>query len=149
MAKYNTKQKQSYNYFTQNIQNKGEDFLQKKNAAELKQDAYRVFLDLAKGKIDPERDAEYILYPPFVEAAIALAEEKFLMSIISRDGVSMLISAYGNNVGNETRAVLDHHTKAAEGYNLILGCLNQLKYTGDIHYIYSTVSQLRQFRNFI
>ena len=141
--------KKPSNYFTQNIKQNGENFLQQKNPLQLKQDALRIFRDLARGKIDPEKEGQMFLEPTLLDSSILMAEEKYRNEQISRDGVYCLIVTNNNMVDDSVFARLDEHAKAVEGYKCILEGLYNLKNTQDINYLYATVNVLRNFRNYI
>lgn len=149
MAGPNNKGKNQNNYFTQQIKQNGENFINLKDARQLKQDSLRIFRDIAKGKIDPEKEGQLLLNPELIEAAILASEEKYLFHQVSRDGVSLLIFTNNNNVSDEVRAVHDFHSKATEGYKLILDCFYNLKYTGNVNHLYAATNLLRKFRNYI
>lgn len=143
------KSKKQNNYFTQQIKQNGENFINLKDARQLKQDCIRIFRDIAKGKIDPEQEGQFMLVPELLEAAILASEEKYLFHQISRDGISVLIFTNNNNVSDDVRAVHDFHAKATEGYKLILDCFYNLKYTSNINHLYAATNLLRSFRNYI
>lgn len=137
--------KQRPNYFQQNIQRLGENFLNTKNANELEVDSIRIFRDIARGNIDVERDGKYFLNTQFLECCITGASLKLNMHTINHNGVTLLV-ANGNN-DPMTLAVLNNNKRCMEAYTIIYTNLNNIKITQDPNYLSVMANNLRNYRN--
>ena len=77
MAKNNNnKQQNNRNYFAQQIQKGGENFLASKTPRDLANDSERIFRDLVRG-FDVRQYSEYILNTALLETLIIKAAEKY------------------------------------------------------------------------
>lgn len=153
MAQKNNNQKKRQNdYFSQNIQQYGENFLQYKNARELEIDSIKVFRGLARGSINIDRYGCYFLDPQFLNACIQAAYSKLVYYTVSFNGVNLLkdsIFASGNTPDPNIIMVLDNHKKCSEAYNIILSNLYNIKNTGDVNYLVCLANSLSDYRNYV
>lgn len=133
------------NYFQQNIQRFGENFLNMKNANDLEMDSIRVFRDIARGNVDPQKDGQYFLNTQFIESCISGASLKLNLHTTNYKGVLMLVNG-GVNDGM-TMAILDYNKRCMEAYTIIYNNLNNIKATGDVNYLTAMASNLRNYRN--
>lgn len=151
-VKNNNQKKKGNDYFTQSIQQYGENFLQYKNARDLEMDAIKVFRGLARGNINIDRYGCYFLEPQFLNACVQAAYSKWTYFKISYEGVNLLkdnIFASGMTPDPNIIMILDHHKKSAEAYNIILAGLNNIRSTGDINYIFCLANNLSDFKNYV
>lgn len=153
MAQKNNNQKKKQNdYFSQSIQQYGENFLQYKNARDLEMDSIKVFRGLARGNINIDRYGCYFLEPQFLNACIQAAYSKLVYFNISFSGVNYYkdaIFASGNTPDPNIIMVLDHHKKCSEAYKIILDNLNNIRSTGDINYLVCLANSLSDYRNYV
>lgn len=148
----NKKGKKQNNYFEQQINRYGDNFLIYKNPAELQMDAIKVFRDLVRGKIDVREYQEYFSNPQFLESCILSASQKFALHNISYNGVNMLVQTMQSQnipIDQMHTAVLDYHQKASEVYSIILNGLQNYKVTGNIEILIGVVPMTRPFRDYI
>ena len=137
--------KQRPNYFSQNIQRFGENFLRQKNANELEMDSIRIFRDIARGNIDPEADGKYFLEPQFLESCISGASLKLNLFTTNYNGVLMLVNS---GVSDQmTISILEYNKRCMEAYTIIYNHLNNIKVTGDTNYLVTMSNNLRNYRN--
>lgn len=132
------------NYFQQNIQKFGPDFLKAKNADVLQTDAIRIFRDIARGNVNIEVDGPYFLDPQFMESCITAATLKLSLHTINYNGVLGLVNSGINDP--MTLKVLDYNKRSMEGYNIILTHLNNIRSSGDPNYLMSMASNLHNYR---
>lgn len=151
-VKNNNQKKKGNDYFTQSIQQYGENFLQYKNARDLEMDAIKVFRGLARGNINIDRYGCYFLEPQFLNACVQAAYSKYVYFKISQDGVNLLndtIYASGVTPDPNIIMILDHHKKSAEAYNIILAGLNNIRTTNDINYLFCLANSLSDYKNYV
>lgn len=151
-VKNNNQKKKGNDYFTQSIQQYGENFLQYKNARDLEMDAIKVFRGLARGNINIDRYGCYFLEPQFLNACVQAAYSKLTYFKISYDGVNLLkdnIFASGRTPDPNIIMILDHHKKSAEAYNIILTGLYNIRNTNDINYLFCLANSLSDYKNYV
>lgn len=153
MAQKNNNQKKKQNdYFSQNIQQYGENFLQYKNARDLEMDSIKVFRGLARGNINIDRYGCYFLDPQFLNACIQTAYSKKVYFGISYDGVNYYkdaIFASGYTPDPNIIMILDHHKKCLEAYTIIYDNLQNIRNTGDVNYLVCLANSLADYRNYV
>ena len=133
------------NYFQQNIQKFGENFLGQKNSNDMQLDAIRVFRDIARGNIDVEEEGKYFLHPQFLESCIVAAFSKLSLHSINFNGVNLLVSQGAND--ETTMSILEYDRRCAEAYTIIYNQLNNIRNTGDVNYLTVMVNNLKNYRN--
>lgn len=143
MAPHNKKNKRE-NYFQQNIQRSGQDFLETMPLDKMKLDAVKVFRELARGNIDIDVYGKYFFNPRFIEALISTAETKYNFHLISAMGVDLLLKQ--NVQGHNIFAVYEYHNSATSAYGLIFAKLTEFRYTGDVNILTDLVMNLVKFR---
>ncbi len=152
MAKPNNKKgnnKNQNNYFTQNIRERGEDFIYYKNSRDLQNDALKIFRELARGQIDISKYGKYFLDPQFLASCVQAAQNKYSYHAISQTGVDMYISQImntGSMPDSITIGVKEDHKRKAEAYGLIYESLCNISYTYDINNLYVLVSKLQNYK---
>ena len=133
------------NYFQQNVQKFGENFISRKNPAELELDAIRIFRDIARGNIDVQKDGPYFLDTQFLESCLTAANLKLNLHTTNYNGVLMLVN---NNLGSSmTMSILEYNKRCMEAYTIIYNHLMNIKATKDINYLTTMVGNLRNYRN--
>lgn len=146
MAKNNN----NNNYFTQNIQKFGKDFLLYKNAKELEQESNKIFRELARGRVDLEKHGHYFLNQQFLESCIVNAYNKYTYHNISFTGINyFVINQPGAGQDMNIITVLEQHRRSAEAYCIILQTLNTIKSTYDYSYLYGLYDKLKNYRNYL
>ena len=144
MAKPNNNQP---NYFKQNIQKYGKDFIDKMNARDMQVNTVRVFRDLARGNINPKTEGEYFLNPQFMDACLVAAHSKLVMHSTHYNGVSMLIQNMGPSATQEMYQVADYDKRCMDAYTTIMSGLQAIQATGNVEYLYTMANNLRNYRN--
>ena len=137
------------NYFTQNIRERGEDFIQFKNSRDLKNDALKIFRELARGQVDIAKHGKYFLNPQFLTSCAQAAQEKYMYHDISRAGVDMYINQVMNNgimPDSVVIGVKEDHKRKAEAYGLIYESLCRLSYSYDLNDLYVLVNKLQNYK---
>lgn len=102
MAKNNNNKKKGNggnrpNFFTKQIQQGGENFLDNKDINTLLRDAKNVFRDLAHQSINIEKYYNYFLNGQFINALIQAANDEFFESSMIYQGIEMQIHSMSNS----------------------------------------------------
>lgn len=140
------------NYFTQNIQQYGENFLQLKNARELEMDAIKVFRNLARENVDLNSHGHYFLNQDFLNACLTAAYSKWTYFTISFNGVNCLVDSIlkqGQTPDPNILTILDHHRKSAEAYNIIYNGLINIQNSNSVSYLVVLVNSVSPFRAYV
>lgn len=138
------------NFFSQNIRERGEDFINFMNAKDIQYSSVKVFRELSRGKIDLVEYGQYFLDKRFLDGCLIEAHNKYRFYSISYNGVVQLINAIsysGQQVDTEVVAVAEDHKKSMEAYGFIIEGLNAVMTTGDPMNLLRTVSVLTKYRN--
>ena len=141
--------KNQNNYFTQNIREKGEDFIHYKSPRDLQNDALKIFRELARGQIDISKHGKYFLDPQFLASCVQAAQSKYQYHAISQTGVDMYITqimSKGSMPDDITIGVKEDHKRKAEAYGLIYQSLCSISYTYDINSLFVLVSKLQNYK---
>lgn len=133
------------NYFKQNIQKYGKDFIEKMNARDMQVNVVRVFRDLARGNINAKTEGEYFLNPQFMEACIVAAHSKLVMHSAHYNGVNMMVQS--GNTDQNILQVLEYDRRCMEAYNIILSNLQAIQASGNTEYLVVMANNLRNYRN--
>lgn len=144
MARQNNKM--SNNYFTQQIQRNGVNFLDGVRDDNLLRDAVRIFRDLARGNINIDQYGDYFSHPRLLNAAITASYSKFTYHSISHAGVAELLQK--NTIPYPSApTVLNAHSRSAQGYKLIFDAMTAIANTGQYNEILKTlVNNLNNYR---
>lgn len=149
MKPNNNNNRKRNSYFSTNIQQKGENFLEQKNAQQLQNDAIRIFRDLARGNVDLEKYGEYFLDPMMIDACIIAATNKVMYHTISYNGVNYMIN-YLNSmmqaVDPNIIMVSEDHRKSMEVYTIILQNMQCIAQTKDLNYLPALINNISRFR---
>lgn len=140
----NNKNKKRENYFQQNINRLGQNFLYTLPLDRMKLDAVKVFRELARGNIDVEVYGKYFLNEKFLEACITTAETKYNFHLVSAMGVNELLKQ--NVQGQNIYAVYDFHNNAASAYYIIMYKLTEFRNYKDIRILSELVLNLAKYR---
>lgn len=148
----NNNKKRNNDYFSQSIQQYGENFLMYKTSRDLEMDAIKIFRGLARGNINIDKYGMYFLDDQLLHSCIRTAYNKSSLYNISYTGVNMLkdsIFASGNVPSADIITILDYHKKCAEAYNIILDGLNNVLNTKNINYLICMANTLADYRNYV
>lgn len=148
----NNNKKKNNDYFSQSIQQYGENFLAYKNARDLEMDAIKIFRGLARGNINIDRYGCYFLDQQLMQACLTTAYSKLMLFRISFDGVSLLndkIFASGQTPDVSVITIMDYHKKSKEAYEILYNGLLNTSNTGDINYLLCMTNLLNDYRNYI
>ena len=136
MAKPNNNKnnKKPNDYFTNNIKQRGEGFIQTKSPQELQRDSINIIRQIARGNIDLHANAQYFLDNTLLTNMIVAVNAKRAIETIKRDGVSMLYTSQLQNPAiydvDTTSAVLQVGGGLSYG-TIALGANMKLAMTGN------------------
>lgn len=137
------------NYFTQQIQKYGKEFLSMKNPDIIEREAPRIFRELAQGKINLTTYGYHFLDSQFLHSLIKAASEQFTINNISFKGVELLIYQSNMNMQRVEQSVIDvymMYKRRVEAYDIILRGLNALKISKDLNYLVLVVQKLQEYK---
>lgn len=140
------------NYFTQSIQRDGEDFIEKANPQKLKNDATRIFRDLAKGAVVVEDYYQYLANDKLLNAMEQVALGQFAKYSEVLNCINYKIGAvnhYGQSISNELSSIAQEYGWKVFVYEKIYYNLQNFKVTKDINYIIAMISQISNSRRYI
>lgn len=135
----------NYNYFKNNIERMGEEFLSFKNSSDFKREAPIIFRQIATKKIDLESYGHFFLEKQFLQSCIDSAIEKARFHGASADGLQALISmsiSRGVYYDPYYDEVLRQHINTSNAYNTVYSFLINLKNTQDLNYLYAMADTL-------
>jgi hypothetical protein len=132
------------NFFTQNIDRYGENFLDYINARAIQNASINIFRGIAKGKINLDKYGHYFTFNQFLEPCIESARAKYLLYSVSYRGVECLIRSGISSA--DVVSVLDYHKRCFEAYSIILQELNNIKVDKDVSHLYIMANKLSQYR---
>lgn len=127
-----------YNYFTQNIQKAGEEFLAFKNARDFEREAPMIFRQLARRQIDLSKYGHYFLEKQFLESCINVASKKVMFHSTSANGIFFHIDYL-----NRTNSYVDpyevevykSHYETSEAYSVVYRNLVALRDSENLGYL--------------
>lgn len=119
--------KKRNNYFSDNIQKNGEGFLQQYDAKKLRNDARRVFLDIAHCNIDFDKYWMYFTEPMFIDALIDVASSK---KIIHGTSYNALDACSRDSYDPNVETVKRYHRRLFELYSLFYEYIYAVKASG-------------------
>ncbi len=133
------------NYFVQQIQRNGVNFLDTIRDDILQRDSIRIFRDLARGNINIDQYGDYFLNPKLINAAITASYSKFVLYSTSKAGIELLInSPFGKDYSNAPE-ILNYYMRASEAYGLIYNAMMSIRQTNDINHLYSLVNKISSY----
>lgn len=140
------------NFFSQMRNQYGENFLNFIDSRSLQLKCLQIFRQMARGQINVQEEGHYFLDPKLLGACIISVGNKKEFYEISSAGVAALdekIRSMGQSPDATVAAVLDYHTRASEGYNLINNTLMILNQTRDLSVLLTLVANLSKYRDYI
>ena len=140
----NNNKKKRTNYFQQNIDRAGPNFMEGYPLDRMRMDAVKVFRELARGNIDIDIYGKYFYNDNFIEACITTAEIKYNFHLVSAMGVERLIR--DNVQGKNIFDVYEFHNNACNAYYIIMSSFVEFKRTRDINVINTLVLNLTKYR---
>ena len=136
------------NYFKQNIQKHGKDFIDKMDARDMQVNTVRVFRDLARGNINIKAEGQYFLNPQFLSACLVSANSKLVLHSTHYNAVTMMINQMGAAVPEEVRQVQAYDKACTEAYTYIMQGLQAIQTTGVAEeHLYAMAANLRAYRH--
>ena len=144
MAK-NNKGNNNNNYFAQNIQRFGENFINQKSPRDIQFDSIRLFRDIAKQNIDFNKYGEYFLNDMFMNNIMVGANSKYQLFKTNYDGVLLLSQQQPND--SIIMSVLENNRRCRDAYANIINALNMFRATQNINVLFQLSSILRDYRN--
>lgn len=140
--------KRQRNYFTNNIEKSGEDFLKDKDPFRIRADFKIIFRDLANGRIDLRNYAKYFEDDNFVYNLILEAYSLYYEYYMSSMGMMYYFNA--NNISDQSAmAVLNKHQQKCSAYKLIHDSLSTYYQNKTIEILLPLAGQLRSYKNVI
>lgn len=134
-----------YNYFTQNIQRMGEEFLSLKNSKDFQREAPNIFRQLARRQINLETYGHFFLEKQFLDSCINVAYETILVNQALVTSLNYYISnmtlMYGK-VDPYYYTIYKSHDEKLKAYTVVHQHLVALRDSGNINYIKSLASVL-------
>lgn len=115
------------NYFSDNIQRNGENFLQQFDAKKLRNDARRIIMDIAFGNIDFDEYGIYFSDPQLISALIDVVYTKLVIHSTSFAGLEYLSREMTNS---DIESIKRYHRRLTEAYQLFYDYLTQIKTSG-------------------
>ena len=145
--------KKPNDYFTTNIKQKGEGFIQTKSPQELQRDSINIIRQIARGNIDLSVMSKYFLDPTLLSNMLIAVNAKLVAETILRDGVSMLFNAQLQNPAiydtDTTSMILQNQISKVEAYTIALNNLTQLQLTQDPAWLFTMAAQLGGYKYII
>lgn len=141
----NNNNKPRNNYFSNNINKIGEDFLDYKNSRDIEYDVPIIFRQLAQKRIDLARYGHFFFEVHFLESCINAINKKIIFYQCSYNGMIALIASIQQRrmqVNNEIMATMETHRNAWRVYSLINYYLVRLRKEGDINNLYRLCNDL-------
>lgn len=131
------------NFFIQMREQYGENFLNFIDSRSLQLKSLQIFRQMARGQVNVTEEGKYFLDERFLQACIIAIKNKKEFYDISAAGVGTLFQ------DSTVAAVLDYHTRASEGYNLIYNILLSINQTRDLSLLLTLVANLSKYRDYI
>lgn len=148
MAKKQGNRRNMRNYFQTNIEQNGEDFLSRKTPLDIQKDAKKIFLDIAHGSINIERDAIYFTNVSFLMNLLSVAQDNLNYHSFTANGMKQIINQAGvKQIDQWFIKVLDRHEYCARAYNIVCKYItNILNNQGATICLTQMVQELQQYR---
>lgn len=149
MGKNNSnKKKQRPNYFQNNMNMFGDDFIARKTPIDIQKDAKRIFSDLSYGNIDIQRDAIFFTNVNFLINLRTVALDNYKYHAFTSNGMKQIINqSTTNQVEEHFIKVLEIHDRCAAAYGIVLHYLdNILQNKGATINLTEMVRELQAYR---
>lgn len=134
-----------YNYFSQNIQKMGEEFLSFKNSKDFEREAPAIFRQLARRQIDLGKYGHYFLERQFLESCINVANQKVLFHSASANGIYFYIDTMNKaNIQVDPYYLVVHkaHSETSQAYSVVYQHLVALRDTENLGHLKALASVL-------
>ena len=115
------------NYFSDNIQRFGENFLQQFDAKKLRNDARRIIMDIAFGNIDFDEYGIYFSDPQLINALIDIVYTKLVIHSTSFAGLDYMSK---NVTSSDIENIKRYHRRLIEAYQLFYDYFTRIKSSG-------------------
>ena len=135
------------NYFTNMINQRGEDWIVTVRPDEIQNSARRIVKDMAKGTIDYEKVGRIFLDPKFIENLLIGVSNELESNTFNYEGCSLLFQQNPNRPNLSQH--LGHLTRLLYVYNTVYQRLGAVKQTGNIGYLADLSGLLYNDRNHI
>lgn len=142
----NNKKKRPSNYFVNNIERIGENFLDYKNSKDIYYDCPNIFRQLGKRQIELDKYGHFFFDIPFLENCIAACEQRAYFSGVSFNGMYTFCQVnYIQNripIPEQINNVMDTHKNSWRVYSTIAYYLRCMRQSGNIQYLYNLADML-------
>lgn len=124
--------KQQPNWFAQQNQRYGENWITLINAEEMQKGAIRLFRDIARGNINIPKDGAYFTNVQFIDNCIVAANSKIIYYGLLLDGLNALSTTNPEKMRtSNSQAVYRNVKMAFEGYGFIVQAMLAIRASGD------------------
>ncbi len=144
--------KPKFNWFTQQIQQNGVDFIDKMRPQDFTNNLERIVRDIVKGKCDINQVGTYIANPIMLQNLILFSNEQYNRNEVIRNALDFTINYCSNNGITphplEVKLREEHRCKA----NIYKTCMDKfiiLQQTGDPNILVALVNELNPYRYYI
>ena len=135
------------NFFTQNIEKYGDNFLDYINARTIQMQSINIFRNIAKGRVNLDKYGHYFTFSQFLEPCIESARSKYEVCAITLNAMQCYI--YSGASSPAIASTFDYHKKNYEAYSIILQQLNNIKMDNDVTHIYTMANALSSYKYII
>lgn len=125
------------NYFSDNIQRNGENFLQQYDAKKLRNDSPRIIKDIAFGNIDFDEYGIYFSDPQLINALIDVVYTKLVIHRTSYNALEYMSREMSNS---DIESIKRYHRRQVEAYQLFYDYFTAVEMSG---YSGESISQLK------
>lgn len=142
------KKQQRPNYFQNNMNMFGEEFLRRKTPLDIQKDAKKIFSDLAYGNIDIQRDAKFFTDVNFLINLRIVAYDNYKYHAFTLNGMKQIINqSQVNQIEEYFVRVCEIHERCASAYSIIIHYLdNILQDKGATINLTEMVKELQYYR---
>ena len=147
MGQKNGGGKKRKNWFEQQVERFGSDFIHSIRADEAQKGAVKVFGDLARGNVNISTEGGYFLDPQFLENCIIAANSKQVFYKYLYEGLNASVRENPNTANDQSfQAVYRNISNSLSAFSYIYQALHGIKETGNLQYLYTLVSQLAPYK---
>lgn len=125
------------NYFSDNIQRFGDNFLQQYDAKKLRNDSPRIIKDIAFGNIDFDEYGIYFSDPQLINALIDVVYTKLTIHRVSYNALEYMSRDMSNS---DIESIKRYHRRLVEAYQLFYDYFKGIEMSG---YSGESISQLK------
>lgn len=138
--------KKNNDYFSQNIQKNGDDFLRMKNSKDIDFESSKIFRDLAKGNIDIEKYGHYFLEKQFNLSLQSAAYKKAIYYYNIWNAINYYITQPHIPTDQNMMETYNTIKSKCDAYNIINNGLINLYNNGNLNELYVLIRNLSQFK---